>query len=956
MTTTGRTRGHGGGRSGKGRGGSGGRGRGARPAAALAADPALELHPVDTPPDIQSFTEWPLSPEVQSAIAGMGITSPTPIQALAIGPVLEGRDVIAKAETGTGKTLAFGAPMVSKVDPSRRAVLGLVLCPTRELAQQVAGVVEELGRAKGLKVALLVGGDPIPPQIRTLQSGTQIVVGTPGRVLDLMGQRFLSFPWTEFVVLDEADEMLEIGFLDDVEKILLQTPEERQTLLFSATFPPALLTLARKHTRNPVELATARGVATTSNIRQSVVFAGSDDDRTDLLRTIIRRSSSDDLMLVFCDRRTDVDKTMRRLERLPEGVKALHGGYDQASRFRVMSAFREGSVRALLATDVASRGLDVRGVTHVINCGVPREVSTYTHRIGRTGRAGRQGHAITIVAPAEQRRWRELVQHMNWEVEELEPGQFVRLFGSDERPERGDERDRRERPEHRGARPRDDGRDDGRDGPRGERRDERAADPRGERAASRDASTSRRSAEERRAPRRGEAFEDEPRDAGTRRDAEPRPPARSASARGDGARRDGARTRGEPRGSDEHTPTRSEPAARERDRDARGRREPEGRSGGAGGAERVDRGDRAGRAERSERSERPPRRQRTEERDAERDAAGRRPEAATSDEAPQRTERRRERQGRASAEPAAAGRSREASRGRGAERDAPHTEDAPRQRSARGEREDEPRGRANGRDAERPARSAASRHGERAPRPEEDDDVRVERLPGTRRPQDLVEAPRMAQRRERRLPEATGRVEQPARRSAPEEPQRSSRSERGERDERGERPARTRDEAPRGRREPGATRSDGPTRPVRAESATRTERRDRGDRPPRADGGEGVERTEVPARPHRPERAPRPEREGPPEGAVRTERSGRTERPPRSDDGERAVRAPAASGRGAPAEPRRRERAHAPERSRADETGPARGERAPSAGTGRRSPRGDRSDVEPSGGFGSGLD
>jgi ATP-dependent RNA helicase DeaD len=388
-------------------------------------DAAEELHPIDTPPDIENFDHWPLDPLVARAIRNMEIAVPTPIQRLAIGPVLEGRDVIAKAETGTGKTLAFGAPMVSKLDAGRASVLGLVLCPTRELAQQVANVLRALGHEKGLKVALVVGGDPMQPQIKELQAGAQLVVGTPGRVLDLMKQRFLSFPWTEFAVLDEADEMLEIGFLDDVEAILNATPEERQTLLFSATFPPPLLALARKHTKTPVELATARGVATVDRIAQSVCFT-SEEDRPHELRRLLLASSPSDLFLIFCDRRMEVDRLMRRLERLPVAVKALHGGYDQEARFRVMSAFRGGEVRALVATDVASRGLDVTGVTHVINYSPPRDISDYTHRIGRTGRAGRHGKALTFVAGGDQRRWGELTARMTWPVEELEPRQMVR--------------------------------------------------------------------------------------------------------------------------------------------------------------------------------------------------------------------------------------------------------------------------------------------------------------------------------------------------------------------------------------------------------------------------------------------------------------------------------------------------------------------------------------------------
>ena len=187
---------------------------------------------------------------MQGAIAAMGIEKPTPIQALAIGEVLARRDVIAKAETGTGKTLAFGAPMMARIDPTRRSVLGLVLSPTRELSEQVFTVLAALGEARGVRVALVVGGEPIGPQVEAIQAGAQVIVATPGRILDLMGQGFLTFPWTEFCVLDEADKMLEIGFIDDVRKILEATdPDIRQTLLFSATFPPALLDLARNHTR-----------------------------------------------------------------------------------------------------------------------------------------------------------------------------------------------------------------------------------------------------------------------------------------------------------------------------------------------------------------------------------------------------------------------------------------------------------------------------------------------------------------------------------------------------------------------------------------------------------------------------------------------------------------------------------------------------------------------------------
>jgi superfamily II DNA/RNA helicase len=432
-----------------------GRGRGARRPASKDAPkgpPVQPLEPTAEPPDIESFEEFDLGASVQGAIAAMGITKPTPIQALAIGPVLKGRHVIAKAETGTGKTLAFGAPMMAKIDPARRTVLGLVLSPTRELAEQVHDVLAELGKPNDTKVALVVGGEPLQPQVKALQEGAQVVVGTPGRVLDLMGQGFLSFPWTEFVVLDEADKMLEIGFLEDIEKILAQVNEYRQTLLFSATFPPPLLKLARGQTEDPVEIATASGHATVETIRQCAIEVD-DEGRARLLQEIVRRSDETAVFLVFCDRRTDVDRLMRRMERERYPVRALHGGYDQAARFKVMGAFRAHEVKVLIATDVASRGLDVKHVTHVVNFAAPRDTADYTHRIGRTGRAGREGTAVTFITPSTRRYWRDLVGSTKFEVEMLKGprdlSQAPRKAAEDgDKPER---RPRRERGRERDA-------------------------------------------------------------------------------------------------------------------------------------------------------------------------------------------------------------------------------------------------------------------------------------------------------------------------------------------------------------------------------------------------------------------------------------------------------------------------------------------------------------------------
>ena len=391
--------------------------------------PVEPLKPTEDVPDIESFRHWDLRKEVFEALDEDNIVKPTPIQAISIGHVLEGRDVIARAQTGTGKTLAFAAPMLTKLDPTRSSVLALILSPTRELAEQIAKVFIAIGDKIGLKVALIVGGEPAQPQVAALQNGAQIVVGTPGRVLDLYGQKFLSFPWTEFVVLDEADEMLEIGFIDDIKEILSKTPDERQTLLFSATFPVPLLKLARDYTKDPIEVATVSGHATAETVTQLWFKIDSENDRAMNILRVLEQADKKSIFLIFCDRRVEVDRLFRKLERSSFSVKALHGGYEQDARFRVMDAFRSGDVKALIATDVASRGLDVKHVTHVINVGAPRDITSYTHRIGRTGRAGREGKAITIIAPPNMRNWSPILKEATWEIKEVDPPERTRSGG-----------------------------------------------------------------------------------------------------------------------------------------------------------------------------------------------------------------------------------------------------------------------------------------------------------------------------------------------------------------------------------------------------------------------------------------------------------------------------------------------------------------------------------------------
>jgi len=461
-------------RGGGGRRGGGGGGR--RPGRSKPSGaPVKPLQPTDEVPDIESFRHWKLSDEVLEALDSDNIVKPTPIQAISIGHVLAGKDVIARAQTGTGKTLAFAAPMLTRLDPTRSSVLALILSPTRELAEQIAKVFEEIGQRLGIKVALIVGGEPAQPQVAALQSGAQVVVGTPGRVLDLYGQKFLSFPWTEVVVLDEADEMLEIGFIDDIKEILSKTPDERQTLLFSATFPTPLLKLARDYTRDPVEVATVSGHATAETVSQSWFKLDREEELPMALLRLLEQSESDDVFLVFCSRRVDVERLFRKLERSSFPIKALHGGYEQEARFRVMNAFRAREVKALIATDVASRGLDVKHVTHVINCGAPRDITGYTHRVGRTGRAGRQGAAISIISPPNMRNWSPILKEATWEIRQIDPPQRTRGGGGQGRGQsqrQGGGRGRR--PAH-GAQPQ------GRGRRSSEESSERTDEPRGSR-------------------------------------------------------------------------------------------------------------------------------------------------------------------------------------------------------------------------------------------------------------------------------------------------------------------------------------------------------------------------------------------------------------------------------------------------------------------------------------------
>ena len=353
-----------------------------------------------------SFAELRLSDPTRGALAQMGIEVPTPIQAAALPSLLDGRDVIGQARTGSGKTLAFGIPAVELVDPRRREVQVLVLTPTRELAVQVGGVLEELGAAKGVRVGLIFGGRAFGPQRELLRKGAHVVVGTPGRVLDLINQGALWLNKVRFLVLDEADEMLDRGFAPDVERIISRATPDRQTALFSATIPDWVRQTSDKHLFDPITIKVDPRPEDAAPI-EHVAYDVPSGDKLGALKDLLDHRGEGSI-IVFGRTKHGVKKLARQLEGAGYPVAALQGNLSQNARDRVMADFRAGAVPILLATNVAARGLDVTHVAQVINMELPESSSLMTHRIGRTGRMGRQGQAITLLAGEDGAKWRQL--------------------------------------------------------------------------------------------------------------------------------------------------------------------------------------------------------------------------------------------------------------------------------------------------------------------------------------------------------------------------------------------------------------------------------------------------------------------------------------------------------------------------------------------------------------------
>src|SRR5450755_3610719 len=356
-----------------------------------------------------TFTELGLAPDILDALQDVGYEAPSPIQEQAIPPLLEGSDVIGQAQTGSGKTAAFGLPMLQYVDPTEREVQGLVLTPTRELCIQVTQALRAYGQRKGVDVVAVFGGAPIRTQQAQLRAGGHVVVGTVGRVKDLISRHSLMLHSTRFVVLDEADEMLDLGFLEDVEKILALTPSSRQTALFSATMPPEIRRLADQYLYDPITIKVKNDTLTVDTVEQFALEV-SPRDKPEMLAKVLEAEHPDQA-LIFVRTKIRCDQLYRTLRDRGMNVRALHGDMSQGSRDGVMISFKGGRVPLLVATDVAARGLDISGISHVINYDVPTSPDVYVHRVGRTGRVGRSGRAITFYEHRQARDIQAIENH-----------------------------------------------------------------------------------------------------------------------------------------------------------------------------------------------------------------------------------------------------------------------------------------------------------------------------------------------------------------------------------------------------------------------------------------------------------------------------------------------------------------------------------------------------------------
>ncbi|PVM89577.1 DEAD/DEAH box helicase [Caulobacter radicis] len=360
------------------------------------------------------FSDLGLSPTTLQAVADTGYTTATPIQAQAIPVALAGQDVLGIAQTGTGKTAAFTLPLIDKLASGRakaRMPRALVIAPTRELADQVASSFEKYAKGTKLSWALLIGGVSFGDQEKKLDRGVDVLIATPGRLLDHFERGKLLMTGVQFLVVDEADRMLDMGFIPDIERIFKLTPPKKQTLFFSATMPPEITRLTKQFLRDPVRIEVAKPATTNANITQLLVKVPSSDPKAKrlALRTIVEKAAPE-TGIVFCNRKTEVDIVAKSLKVHGFDAAAIHGDLDQSQRMKTLADFRSGALKILVASDVAARGLDIPAVSHVFNYDVPHHADDYVHRIGRTGRAGRSGVAYMLVTPADDKGFDKVVK------------------------------------------------------------------------------------------------------------------------------------------------------------------------------------------------------------------------------------------------------------------------------------------------------------------------------------------------------------------------------------------------------------------------------------------------------------------------------------------------------------------------------------------------------------------
>ncbi|WP_400162779.1 DEAD/DEAH box helicase [Brevibacillus sp. TJ4] len=373
----------------------------------------------------KSFATFGFRPELMQGIQDLYYKEPTPIQEEAIPLIMEGKDVIGQAQTGTGKTAAFMLPILNGLQEGKRDIQALILTPTRELSVQIAREVEKLGKHMGVNVLSLHGGTDIERQLSKLKDTVQIVVGTPGRVLDHMKRGSLHFGRISTLVLDEADKMMEMGFLEDVEQVIVHTPNQRQVLLFSATMPDSVKRLAHRFMKQPPHIKIEGKQKTVERIEQ-FYYVVNQSDKTDALVDVLEQEQPY-LTIIFANTQVRVQQLTARLQENGLQAQALYGDLSQRKREQLMKQFREIRFQYLIATDIAARGLDVEGVTHVINYDLPNDVESYIHRVGRTGRAGERGKAISLISPRQKNLMARFAKATKATIEEriLEPGRHL---------------------------------------------------------------------------------------------------------------------------------------------------------------------------------------------------------------------------------------------------------------------------------------------------------------------------------------------------------------------------------------------------------------------------------------------------------------------------------------------------------------------------------------------------